>query len=187
MAEREQFRSRSSCKAIKCRGQSLAGEAYGQYLGLDQFLVHEAAAPHLGLVQAAPTSATNVALLCQGNPGISQATKTVYQSADTGRTDASAGTTGALGIDADLAASASGSLLVAAWANGSWMYLNNSHKTIWTTVLALGDNGAGFRDLTFSSTKIAWVVYGPVSFSPADFGKLYVTRDGGQHWQLVAP
>jgi hypothetical protein len=141
----------------------------------------------LGLVRAVPTSATNVALLCEGNPGISQATKTVYRSADTGRTDASAGTTGALGIDADLAASASGSLLVAAWANGSWMYLNNSHKTTWTTALALGDNGAGFRDLMFSSTKIAWVVYGPVSFFPADFGKLYVTRDGGQHWQLVTP
>ena len=22
---------------------------------------------------------------------------------------------------------------------------------------------------------------------PSDFGKLYVTRDGGQHWQLVTP
>jgi len=31
------------------------------------------------------------------------------------------------------------------------------------------------------------VVYGPVSFFPADFDKLYVTRDGGQHWQLVTP
>jgi len=26
-----------------------------------------------------------------------------------------------------------------------------------------------------------------VSNFPADFGKLYVTRDGGQHWQLVTP
>lgn len=141
----------------------------------------------LGLLQAAPTSATGVALLCDGDPGISKATKTVYRSADTGRTDVSAGTTGALGIDADLAASASGSLLVASWSNGSWIYLNNSHKTTWTTPLALGDNGAGFRDLAFSSSKVAWVVYGPVSFFPADFGRLYVTRDGGQHWQLVTP
>jgi hypothetical protein len=60
-------------------------------------------------------------------------------------------------------------------------------KTTWTTALALGDNGAGFRDLAFSSSKVAWVVYGPVSDFPADFGKLYVTRDGGQHWQLVTP
>jgi hypothetical protein len=46
---------------------------------------------------------------------------------------------------------------------------------------------AGFRDLTFTSRKIAWVVYGPVSMFPADFGKLYVTRDGGQQFQLVTP
>jgi hypothetical protein len=46
---------------------------------------------------------------------------------------------------------------------------------------------AGFGNLAFSSTKAAWVVYGPVSFFPADFGRLCVTRDGGQHWQLVTP
>jgi hypothetical protein len=76
---------------------------------------------------------------------------------------------------------------VASWSNGSWIYLNDSHKTTWTTALALGDNGVGFRDPAFSSSKVAWVVYGPVSLFPADFGKLYVTRDGGQHWRLVTP
>jgi hypothetical protein len=88
-------------------------------------------------------------------------------------------TTGPLGIEADLAAAPSGSLLVGAWANGSSMYLNDTHKTKWSTVLALGDGGAGFRDLTFVTSKIAWAVYGPVSAFPGDFGKLYVTHDGG--------
>jgi hypothetical protein len=46
---------------------------------------------------------------------------------------------------------------------------------------------AGFRDLAFSASGVAWVAYGPVSMFPADFGKLYVTHDGGQHWQLVTP
>jgi photosystem II stability/assembly factor-like uncharacterized protein len=145
------------------------------------------AANGIGLNQAAPTSATNVALLCDGDPGISKATKTVYLSKDNGRTDRSAGTTGPLGIDAELAASTSGNLLVAAWANGSWIYLNDSHTTTWTQVLGLGDGGAGFNDLTFVSSKVAWAVYGPVSQFPADFGRLYVTRDGGKTWRLTTP
>ena len=145
------------------------------------------AAQGVGLAQAVPTSAADVALLCNGNPGISKATKTVYRSVNTGKTDTSAGTTGPLGISADLAAAPSGSLLVGAWANGSWMYLNDSHKTKWSTVLALGDGGAGFRDLTFVTSKIAWVVYGPVSDFSADFGKLYTSGDGGTTWRLVTP
>jgi hypothetical protein len=133
-----------------------------------------------------PTSATHVALLCDGDPAISTAIKSVYRSDITGRTDRPAGTTGALGISAELAVSASGGLLVAAWANGSWMYLNDGGKSQWSTVLGLGDGGAGFGDLAFVTSKIAWAVYGPVSDFPADFGKLYVTRDGGQDWQLSA-
>jgi photosystem II stability/assembly factor-like uncharacterized protein len=141
----------------------------------------------VGLAEVAPTSATHVALLCDGNPGISKATKTVYRSVNTGQTYTSAGTTGALGIDAELAASTSGHLLVASWANGSWMYLNSTGQKKWSTPLALGDGGAGFNDLTFASSTVAWVVYGPVTMFPDDFGKLYVTRDGGANWKLVTP
>jgi photosystem II stability/assembly factor-like uncharacterized protein len=144
-------------------------------------------AEDVGLDQAAPTSATDVSVLCDGNPGISKATKAVNRSVNTGRTFTSAGTTPALGIDAELAASTSGRLLVAAWANGDWMYLNDTGKTRWSTPLALGDGGAGFGDLSFVTSKVAWVVYGPVSAFPAEFGKLYVTRNGGQNWKLVSP
>lgn len=62
----------------------------------------------LALIQAVPMSATRVALLCDGNggnPSPGDATKTVYTSADTGHTDIYAGQTGALGIQAELAAS----------------------------------------------------------------------------------
>jgi hypothetical protein len=139
----------------------------------------------VGLVQAVPTSATRVDLLCDGNPGFSKAVKTVYRSVNTGHTDTTAGTTGAFGIEAELAASPSGNLLVAAWSDGSFMYLNDSHKARWSMVLGLGDGGAGFGDLAFTTTKVAWAVYGPVSDFSANLGQLYVTRDGGQHWKLV--
>ncbi len=139
----------------------------------------------LELVQAAPTSATHVDLLCDGNPGFSKAVKTVYRSVNTAKTDTKAGTTGAFGIAAELAVSTSGNLLVAAWSDGSFMYLNDSHKTTWSMVLGLGDGGAGWNDLAFTTSKVAWAVYGPVSEFSGNLGQLYVTRDGGQHWKLV--
>lgn len=139
----------------------------------------------VGLVQAVPTSASHVDLLCAGNPGFSKATKTVYRSADTGKTTTSAGTTGVYGIEAELAASTSGNLLVGAWSDGTFMYLNDTHKTTWSMPLGLGDGGAGWNDLAFTSSKEAWAVYGPVSSFSANLGQLYVTRDGGQHWKLV--
>jgi photosystem II stability/assembly factor-like uncharacterized protein len=137
------------------------------------------------LVQVVPTSAKDLALLCVGQPQIGMAVKTVYRSVNTGKTDTSAGTTSAPGDSADLAASPSGNLLVGAWAAGSAIYLNDSHKTKWSTALILGA-GPGFSNLQFVSSEVAWVVWEPVTLNSADQGKVYVTRDGGQHWSLAA-
>jgi photosystem II stability/assembly factor-like uncharacterized protein len=143
------------------------------------------AAQQSALVQVVPTSATSLALLCVGQPQIGMAVKTVYRSVNTGETDTSAGTTSAPGVSAELAASRSGNLLVGAWAAGSVIYLNDSHKTKWSTALILGA-GPGFNNLQFVSGKVAWVVWEPVTLSSGDLGKVYVTRDGGQHWSLAA-
>ena len=139
------------------------------------------AAQQSALVQVVPTSATGLALLCVGQPQIGMAVKTVYRSVNTGKTDTSAGTTSAPGISAELAASHSGNLLVGAWAAGSVIYLNDSHKTKWSTALILGA-GPGFNNLQFVSSKVAWAVWEPVTLGSGDLGKVYVTRDGGQHW-----
>jgi hypothetical protein len=139
----------------------------------------------LGLVQAVATSRTAVALLCDGNPGFSKAVKTVYLSADTGRTTHTAGTTPLQGIAAQLAVSRSGTLAVASWSDGSFIYLSNSHQTAWKTVVALGDGGAGFTDFAFVTPTVAWAVYGPAGPSAPGPGQLAVTRDGGQHWQFL--
>jgi hypothetical protein len=143
------------------------------------------ASQEIGLAQVVPTSPTRVALLCDGNPGFSQAVKTVYRSVNTGRSYTSAGTTGAFGIEAELAASTSGTLLVGAWSDGTFMYLNNGHRQAWSMVLGLGDGGAGWNDLAFVTSREAWAVYGPVSAFAANLGKLYVTRSGGRRWSLA--
>jgi hypothetical protein len=133
------------------------------------------------LVQVVPTSAKDLALLCIGSPQIGMAIKTVYRSANAGKTDTSAGTTAAPGVNADLAASPSGNLLVGAWSAGAVIYLNDSHKTKWTTALVLAA-GPNLNDLRFASPKVAWVVWEPVSGGAESQGKVYRTSDGGQHW-----
>ncbi len=140
-------------------------------------------AKDLALIQAVPTSATHVALLCDGNPGFSKAVKSVYVSDNTGTSDTYAGTMGLFGIQAQLAASPSGNLAVASASDGSFLYVNDTHKTAWTMVAGIGDGGAGWNDITYVTNTQAWVVYGPADFS--DIGQLWVTRDAGLHWSPV--
>lgn len=140
-------------------------------------------AQDLALLQVVPMSATKVAMLCDGNPGFSKAVKTVYVSADTGKTHTYAGMTGLFGIQAELAASRTGNLAVAAASDGSFMYINDTHKRAWTMVIGSGDGGAGWNDLAYVTGTRAWVVYGPADFS--NIGVLYVTRDAGHHWKPV--
>jgi hypothetical protein len=141
------------------------------------------ASQDLQLVQAVAASATRVDLLCDGNPGFSQAVKTVYRSANTGQTDTSAGTMGLIGIQAQLAVSPSGNLAVASSSDGSFIYLNTGGMT-WSMPVGLGDGGLGWSDLTYVTDSEAWVVYSPGNeFEPA--GKVLVTRDGGRHWNIA--
>jgi len=152
--------------------------------------VHFAARPSpcnqaqdLALIQAVPMSATRVALLCDGDPGFSKAVKTVYISANTGKTVTFAGQMGLFGIQAELAASPSGNLAVASASDGSFIYVNDTHKKAWTMVEGISDGGAGWNDISYVSNTKAWVVYGPADFS--NIGQLWVTRDGGHHWGPV--
>ena len=46
------------------------------------------------------------------------------------------------------------------------------------------DGGALWNDLVFSSSRVGWAVYGPVSFS--DLGVVYQTTDGGRSWHAFS-
>ena len=140
-------------------------------------------AKDLALIQAVPMSADRVAMLCDGNPGFSKAVKTVYVSADTGKTDTYAGQMGLFGIQAQLAASPSGNLAVASTSNGSFIYINDTHKQAWTMVEGIGDGGAGWNDITYVTNSQAWVVYRPADSSGT--GQLWATHDAGKHWSIA--
>lgn len=134
------------------------------------------------LADIAPYSPARVVLLCVINPGMGSALKTVYRSADTGRTDHPAGRTPLFGLTGLIAATPGGTLAVASsGARGSFVYLNTG-GTRWTTPLPKpNDGGAGWNDLTFSSATTGWVVYGPDDFS--SLGVVYRTGDGGRTWR----
>jgi hypothetical protein len=137
------------------------------------------------LVQAVAISASKVALLCDGNPGFSQAVKTVYRSANNAVTDTSAGTMGFIGIQAQLAVSPSGNLAVASSSDGSFIYINDSGGTAWSMPVGFGDGGLGWNDIVYVTDNEAWVVYSPAN-NPDSIGKVLVTHDGGRHWNIAA-
>lgn len=145
--------------------------------------------PDIALVQAVPTSATRVALLCVGNlgsPQPGQSTKYAYRSANTGRTDSYAGTMPAPGVVAvQLAASPSGHLAAQCSSGGSFIYINNGGRT-WHTGAFFGDGGRGWNDITYLTDSVGWVVYSPAAFFHGS-GKLYSTHDAGLHWHVITP
>ncbi|MGD0083016.1 MAG: hypothetical protein ABSD78_07440 [Acidimicrobiales bacterium] len=143
--------------------------------------------PPYALFQAVPTSATDVALLCDGNHTFSGAQKFVYLSANTGRTDTYVGAMDEVGAVAELAVSPSGNLVAAAWGPDSTViYINDTHETTWTMVINKSDGGLGFNDIVYVTDEEAWVVYAPADAGPAALGQVFVTHDGGQHWSLAA-
>src|SRR5579884_842628 len=134
------------------------------------------------LSQAVATSRRGVDLLCDGNPGFSKAEKFVFRSSNAGKTYSYAGTMGPYGIEAQLAVSPSGNLLVASWSDGSFMYVNTGGKK-WQITVGVSDGGAGWNDVQYVTKNKAWVVYSPASLFNG-VGKILVTTDAGRHWHL---
>jgi hypothetical protein len=147
--------------------------------------------PGSALSEAVATSATHVTLLCFGpaGPQPGEATKSVYRSADTGKTWTYAGATpvpGATIQTTHLAASPSGNLAVTSSSGGSFIYINDSRGRAWSTAVSLGDGGRGWGDITYVTNRKGWAIYSPAGFFHG-LGKIYLTRDGGRHWHFITP
>ncbi len=137
------------------------------------------------LREAVPMSQQRVVLLCQGDIGFGKAEKIALVSKDNGATTMGAGTMPQLGIETQLAATPSGTLVAASYSIGSWIYLNQRGQT-WTTPVDLGDGGMGWNDVLFTTDQIGFVIHGPATccggFGP---GELWETQDGGLTWGPV--
>lgn len=143
------------------------------------------AAEQLSLIGVAPSSATDLSLLCEGNAGTGEAEKLAYRSTDTGKTDTAAGELPFDGIAAIMAVSSSGDMVVAtSGPAASFIDIDDKHGTKWSEVAVEG-TGAGWGDLAFETGSEGWVVYGPISQSFYNVGEIFVTHDGGRHWADV--
>jgi photosystem II stability/assembly factor-like uncharacterized protein len=138
------------------------------------------------LTDVAPISDTEVALLCVGDPGFSQATKRVLRSKDAGQTTLPAGSTPRDGIVSQIAAAPNGTLMVSSWgAAGSWIYRNSGGRS-WTTPVDQADGGVGWNRIVMTTNKVGFVVYGPAGVWPYNrVGELWKTQDGGVTWAPV--
>jgi len=137
------------------------------------------------LDQATPSSATDVALLCTGNPGISQSVKSVWESANAAKTDKQVGTFGLTnGIQSEVAYSPTGHLAVSSWSDGSFIFINNGKQATWTESVASADGGAGWNDITFVAGSKAWVVGSPIDMHVA-YGWLLASSNAGLTWTHV--
>lgn len=135
------------------------------------------------LSSVAPSSPTQVALLCQGDIGFGFAEKRVLRSNDTGLTTADAGTLNQYGIVSQLTASPNGTLLVSSYSIGSWIYRNAGGQT-WTTPEDLGDGGIGWNDIAFTTDQVAFVVHGPAGCCGGHgVGEIWKSTDGGVTWR----
>lgn len=137
------------------------------------------------LTAVAAFSDTKVAFLCQANIGFGKAAKRAVRSSDTGLTTKGAGKLPLLGIMTQMAAAPNGTLAVASYSIGSWIYLNQGGKT-WTTQEDLGDGGQGWNDIMFVSNSTGFVIHSPV-FCCGDHGvgELWETQDGGLTWSAI--
>ena len=140
----------------------------------------------IDLIQAVPTSATDVTLLCEGQAELGSAPLAVYRSTNTGKRDRSAGTPSG-GIGAELAASPSGNLAVSSASGASFIDVNDTHKTTWTMVITEADGGVGWNDIVYVTDQEVWVVHEPAeAIYPSATGQIFVSEDGGKHWTVAA-
>jgi hypothetical protein len=135
------------------------------------------------LVDVAPMSDRGVALLCLGDPGFGKSVKRAFRSDDTGFTTSPAGTAPLQGIASQLAATHDGTMALASWSSGSWIYRNGGGET-WTTAVERADGGAGWNDIAFTTNTVGFVVYAPAAWADGA-GELWKTVDAGAHWAPV--
>jgi hypothetical protein len=128
------------------------------------------------LVSVAPITDTRVAIQCVGDPGTGMSAKHAYRSNDAAASTRSAGIAPGLGIITQIAAAPNGTIAMASFSIGSWIY-RNERGTAWTKSADLGDGGEGWNDIDFTTNTTGFVIHGPEAlFGP---GELWGTTNGG--------
>ena len=138
----------------------------------------------------AVTGPESLALLCSGDAAMGSVSKTIYVSNDLGQHwTKAAGAPPRGGDPISLAGATPGQLVVSAASGASWLYYSGNGAAQWGSAYEVGDGGAGFNDLGFTTTSDGVVVYGPALTDGNGEGRpghLLLTSNGGASWQAVS-
>ena len=137
------------------------------------------------LQYVAPTSATDLYLLCAGGVAAGSQPKQVLHSTDAGRHAESTGgeqvsRTG--DVEGLTAAPAGRTVLVSARSGASVVYRSPDGARHWSQVLSAGDGGLGYHDVGFTTAQQAVAVHGSPT---ASTHQLLISDDAGAHWNVV--
>lgn len=126
---------------------------------------------------------TDLYTLCGGGGAAGSETKRLVKTVNGVST-----VTGTPPFDGDaeaLAATASGTLVVAAASGASELYRSVDGGATWTTAETYGDGGAGFNDLGFTTATQGVAIHGLPGPPAAFASQLLMTTDGGATWKVV--
>jgi len=135
------------------------------------------------LVNFVAPDTTHLWTLCGGSAAAGSEEKRVEKTVN--GVSAVAGTPPMAGDAEALAATASGTLVVAAASGASELYLSTDGGATWTTAETYSDGGVGFNDLGFTTATQGVVVHGLPGFSVNFASQLLMTFDGGASWSVV--
>lgn len=130
----------------------------------------------------APTS-TVLYSLCSGNGAMGSSTKlAVVTENGHARVTGRAPLPGAGGT---LAATSTGTLVIASASGASWLYRSTDAGHTWVTAQSYPDGGIGFNDLGFTTDTQGIVIHGRPS-PPPGTDQLLITHNAGTTWQALS-
>jgi hypothetical protein len=126
------------------------------------------------------TSTTDGVVACAGQGAAGSEEKAIYGSSDGGHAFTLLGRPPRGGDFNAVAANRRNTVIVAAASGASTLSASFDGGRHYGTVLELNNGGIGWRDLGFTTDH-----QGVVVESQSRPGRLFMTRDGGHHWQVV--
>ncbi|HUC26575.1 MAG TPA: hypothetical protein VMA73_28060 [Streptosporangiaceae bacterium] len=135
-----------------------------------------------GITSVAAYSASQITLLCVGNPGLGSSSKLLYASTNGGAHFARVGVPPRGGDGGLLAEPTPQHLFIATASGATWLYASTDGGKRWHQALTLDDAGLGWNDFGFTTPSQGVAVEG---MAPLGLTRLWLTRNAGRTWHAV--
>jgi photosystem II stability/assembly factor-like uncharacterized protein len=135
-----------------------------------------------GIASVGAYSATQITLLCVGNPGLGSTSKVLYASSTGGAHFTRSGAPPRPGDGGLLAEPTPGHIFIATASGATWIYVSTDGGRRWHNALTLDDGGLGWSDFGFTTASHGVAVEGSPGLGSSS---LWRTRNAGFSWSKV--